>query len=63
VAAAVSVFPPIAALAFLVVGPTANLRLFNRQLSTFGPGFAVRFAPVTFVVGVLVALVVGTVLL
>lgn len=63
VAAAVSVFPPIAALAFLVVGPTANLRLFNRQLSTFGPGFAVRFAPATFVVGVLVALVVGTVLL
>jgi len=63
VAAAVSVFPPTAALAFLVVGPTANLRLFTRQLTTFGPWFAIRFAPATFVAGVLVALGVGAVLL
>jgi uncharacterized membrane protein YraQ (UPF0718 family) len=63
VAAAVSMFPPTAVLAFLVVGPTANLRLFTRQLAAFGPDFAVRFAPVTFVVGVLAAVLVGTVLL
>jgi hypothetical protein len=56
-------FPPVAALAFLVVGPTANLRLFARQVAAFGPDFAVRFAPATFVVGVLAAVLVGTVLL
>ncbi len=63
VAAAVSQFPATARLAFLVVGPVANLRLFNRQLTTLGPPFALRAVPAALVGGVLAALLVGAVLL
>ncbi|HEY7223298.1 MAG TPA: permease [Micromonosporaceae bacterium] len=63
VAAALSQFPATARLAFLIVGPTANLRLFTQQVARFGPRFALRFAPATLVVGLLCAAVVGVVLL
>lgn len=63
VAAAVSQFPTSARLAFLVVGPVANLRLFNRQLTTLGPPFALRVMPAALVGGVLAALLFGAVLL
>ena len=63
VAASLSQFSFTARLAFLVVGPMVDLKLFAMQVGSFGPRFALRFAPATFVLGVLVALVVGTVLL
>jgi uncharacterized protein len=63
VAASLSQFSLTARLAFLVVGPMVDLKLFAMQVGSFGPRFALRFAPATFVVGVLVALGVGTVLL
>jgi uncharacterized membrane protein YraQ (UPF0718 family) len=63
VAASLSQFSYTARLAFLVVGPMVDLKLFAMQVGSFGPRFAVRFAPATFVVGVLVAVLVGAVLL
>jgi uncharacterized membrane protein YraQ (UPF0718 family) len=59
VAASLSQFSFTARLAFLVVGPMIDIKLFARQVGSFGPKFAVRFAPATFVVAVLVAVVVG----
>jgi len=59
VAASLSQFSLTARLAFLVVGPMVDLKLFAMQVGTFGRGFAVRFAPATFVVGVVAAVVVG----
>jgi uncharacterized membrane protein YraQ (UPF0718 family) len=59
VAAALSPFPATAQLALLVVGPVVNLRLFSRQVAWPGPRFAVRFAPTTLLVGLLVALLLG----
>ena len=43
----------------LVVGPMVDLKLFALQAGMFGRRFAVRFAPTTFVVAVLVASLVG----
>ena len=63
VAASLSQFSLTARLAFLVVGPMIDLKLFAMQVGTFGRGFAVRFAPVTFVVAILGSIVVGAVLL
>jgi uncharacterized membrane protein YraQ (UPF0718 family) len=63
VAAALSQFSPTARLAFLVVGPIANLRLFTRLVGTFGPRFALRAAPAALALGVLLAVGVGAVLL
>src|SRR5207244_12492676 len=63
VAASLSQFSLTARLAFLVVGPMIDLKLFGMQAATFGRGFALRFAPATFVVGVLVSVLVGMVLL
>jgi uncharacterized protein len=62
VAASLTEFSLTAKLAFLVVGPMIDLKLFAMQAGTFGRGFAMRFAPATFAVAVLVAVVVGTVL-
>ena len=62
VAAALSQFSLTARLAFLVVGPMVDLKLFAMQAATFGRGFAVRFAPATFAVAVLVSSAVGAVL-
>jgi uncharacterized membrane protein YraQ (UPF0718 family) len=63
VAASLSQFPPTAQLAFMVVGPAVDVKLFSMQAGTFGRAFAMRFSPLTFVVAVASALVVGTVLL
>jgi uncharacterized membrane protein YraQ (UPF0718 family) len=63
VAAALSQFSLTARLAFLVVGPMIDLKLFAMQVGTFGRGFALRFAPTTFVLAVAVSMVVGWVLL
>jgi uncharacterized membrane protein YraQ (UPF0718 family) len=63
VAASLSQFSLTARLAFLVVGPMIDLKLFAMQAATFGRGFALRFAPATFALGVLVSAIVGTVLL
>jgi len=63
VAASLTQFSLTARLAFLVVGPMVDAKLFAMQAGTFGRRFAVRFAPATFVVAVAAAVVVGTVLL
>jgi uncharacterized membrane protein YraQ (UPF0718 family) len=59
VAASLVQFSLTARLAFLVVGPVADLRLLARQMAGFSPSFAVRFLPASFVVAVLAAVVVG----
>jgi uncharacterized membrane protein YraQ (UPF0718 family) len=63
VAASLSQFSLTARLAFLVVGPMVDLKLFAMQVGSFGPRFAIRFAPATFAMGILVAVLVGAVLL
>ena len=63
VAASLSQFSLTARLAFLVVGPMVDLKLFAMQAGSFGSRFAVRFAPTTFVAAIGVAVAVGTVLL
>lgn len=63
VAASLSQFSLTSRLAFLVVGPMVDLKLISMQAGVFGRRFALRFAPATFAVGVLVAVVVGGVLL
>jgi uncharacterized membrane protein YraQ (UPF0718 family) len=63
VASSLTQFSATARLAFLVVGPMIDLKLFGMQAATFGRGFALRFAPVTFVVAVLAAVLTGAVLL
>jgi len=63
VAASLYQFSPTAQLAFLVVGPMIDLKLFAMQAATFGRGFALRFAPVTFALAVLTSVLVGAVLL
>lgn len=63
VAASLSQFSLTARLAFLVVGPIVDLKLISMQSGVFGRRFASRFAPATFAVGVLVAVLVGWVLL
>ncbi|MGL4177101.1 MAG: permease [Dermatophilaceae bacterium] len=63
VAASMSQFPRTAQLAFMVVGPAIDVKLFAMQAGTFGRKFASIFAPLTFVVAVGSALLVGTVLL
>jgi uncharacterized membrane protein YraQ (UPF0718 family) len=59
VAASLSQFSFTARLAFLVVGPMVDLKLFAMQVGSFGPRFAVRFAPATFGIAILVAVIVG----
>src|SRR6266545_191447 len=61
VAASLTQFSYTARLAFLVVGPMVDAKLFAMQAGTFGRRFAVRFAPATFVVATLSAVVVGAV--
>jgi hypothetical protein len=45
----------------MVVGPAVDLRLLALQTGTFGRGFVVRFAPVTFLTAVAAAVVAGAV--
>jgi uncharacterized protein len=61
VAASLVQFPLTARLAFLVVGPMVDAKLFAMQAGTFGRRFAIRFAPATLVVATLSAVVVGAV--
>ncbi len=63
VAASLTQFSLTARLAFLVVGPMVDFKLFAMQAGTFGRRFAVRFAPTTFLVAVACAVVTGLVLL
>jgi uncharacterized membrane protein YraQ (UPF0718 family) len=63
VASSLTQFSLTARLAFLVVGPMIDLKLFAMQAGTFGRAFALRFAPVTFAVAVLTSVLVGAVLL
>ena len=63
VAASLTDFSLTARLAFLVVGPMIDLKLFSMQAGMFGRRFATRFAPTTLVVAVLVSVLVGAVLL
>jgi uncharacterized protein len=63
VAASLSQFSLTARLAFLVVGPMVDLKLFAMQVGSFGSRFAVRFAPATFVVAVTVSVAIGGLLL
>jgi hypothetical protein len=63
VAATLTEFSLTARLAFLVVGPMIDLKLFAMQAGTFGRGFALRFGPATFILAVLVSSLVGLVLL
>ena len=62
VAASMTQFSLTARLAFLVVGPMIDLKLFAMQAATFGRGFALRFAPTTFTLAVLASVLVGAVL-
>lgn len=63
VAASLTMLPLLPRLVFLVVGPAVDLKLFAMQAGMFGRAFAVRFAPVTFVVATVTATVVGLVIL
>ncbi|MEV1288841.1 permease [Micromonospora sp. NPDC049679] len=63
VAASLSQFSLTSRLVFLVVGPMVDLKLISMQAGTFGRRFALRFAPATFAIAVLVAVAVGGVLL
>jgi hypothetical protein len=63
VAASLTQFSLTARLAFLVVGPMIDLKLFAMQAATFGRAFAVRFAPATFALAVLVSVLTSAVLL
>ena len=63
VAASLTEFSGTALLAFMVVGPMVDVKLVALQSGAFGKAFAARFAPVTFVVAVLSAVGVGSLLL
>ncbi|MFC9843398.1 permease [Streptomyces sp. NPDC060223] len=63
VVASLTQFSLTARLAFLVVGPMIDLKLFAMQVGTFGRGFALRFAPATFTLAILMSILVGAVLL
>ena len=59
VAASFSTIPLVGKLVFLTVGPAVDVKLAAMQAGVFGRRFAVRFAPLTFVVAVLVGTAVG----
>ena len=63
VAASLTQFSLTAKLAFLIVGPMIDLKLFAMQAGTFGRGFALRFGPATFAVAIVGAVLTGAVLL
>lgn len=62
VAASLTSFSLTSRLVFLVVGPVVDIKLIVLQSGTFGRRFVLRFAPVTFGVAVLIALLVSWVL-
>lgn len=59
VAAGLKQFSLTARLAFLVVGPMVDVKLFALQAGTFGPRFAWRFSAASFVVAVTAAGLIG----
>ncbi|WP_432247509.1 permease [Streptomyces sanyensis] len=59
VAASLSGFGPVAQLAFMVVGPMVDLKLFALQAGTFGRDFALRFSSATWVTAVAGSALVG----
>ena len=59
VAASFSTIPLVGKLVFLAVGPAVDVKLAAMQAGVFGRRFAVRFAPLTFAVAVLVGTAVG----
>ena len=59
VAASLTQFSLTARLAFMVVGPMVDVKLISLQAGTFGGRFALRFAPLTFVVAVGSSVLVG----
>lgn len=63
VVASLSTMPLLPRLVFLVVGPAIDIKLFALQAGTLGRKFAARFAPTTFAVAILCAIVVGIVVL
>ncbi|MGW4324967.1 permease [Nocardia sp. NPDC004573] len=63
VAASMSALPLLPRLVFLVVGPAVDVKLFAMQAGAFGRSFALRFAPLTFVVAVVCGTIAGYVLL
>ncbi|QWF77309.1 Putative two-component membrane permease complex subunit [Amycolatopsis sp. CA-230715] len=63
VAASLGALPLLPKLVFLVVGPAVDVKLFALQAGTFGKRFAVRFAPVTFVVAIACGVLAGTLVL
>lgn len=63
VAASLSALPLLPRLVFLVVGPAIDIKLFALQAGTLGRRFALRFAPLTFVVAVACAVLAGVVFL
>ncbi|MGQ0623186.1 MAG: permease [Sporichthyaceae bacterium] len=63
VAASMTAFPMTARLAFLVVGPVADVRLIALHVGTFGRRFAYVFVPMAIAVAVAVSVLVGEVLL
>nr|WP_246281596.1 permease [Fodinicola acaciae] len=63
VAASLTQFSLTARLVFLVVGPMIDLKLFAMQAGAFSRSFALRFAPATLVVAILIGSAVGLVLL
>ena len=63
VASSMTMLPLLPRLVFLVVGPAVDVKLFAMQAGMFGRAFAMRFAPITFVVATLAASAVGAVLI
>jgi uncharacterized protein len=63
VAASLTQFSLTSRLAFMVVGPMVDVKLVALQAGTFGRAFAIRFAPLTFVVALASSAVVGAWLL
>jgi uncharacterized protein len=63
VASSLTMVPLVPRLVFLVVGPAVDVKLLAMQSGMFGRAFATRFAPVTFLVAIAAATVVGVLLL
>ena len=63
VAASLTMLPLLPRLVFLVVGPAVDVKLFAMQAGVFGRAFAIRFAPVTFLVATVAGTAVGLLVL
>jgi uncharacterized membrane protein YraQ (UPF0718 family) len=63
VAASLTEFSLTARLTFMVVGPMVDVKLIALQAGTFGRAFAMRFAPLTFVVALVSSVAIGSWLL